>query len=110
MTSTSSDAAEACFCVASKVGPAWKRCRRSIPPSVKCKFAELLFELRLFVLPRDVVAASAIGEARYDVRGLVELMVELAKRPSQMNKQVSKPVVQQVKNGLRSLFPSQSRK
>ena len=53
-----------------------------MPPDVRTAFVELLLQLRLVVLPADYLdTESAIGRARYDVRGIAELLAHVAGKP-----------------------------
>ena len=71
-----------CSRLAAALGPLWKRHRRALPPSVRTAFAELLLQIRLVVLPAEYLdSKSAIGRARYDVRGITELLTLVAGRP-----------------------------
>jgi len=70
----SSDA-DVCHTAAGKLGPIWKRFRKKLPPVVRDQFAELLLELRHFVVPSELLSpAAAIGSSRYDIRGITELL------------------------------------
>ena len=71
--------ADRCHSLAGGLGPLWKRHRRRLPPSVRSAFAELLLEIRLFVMPSSSLdAASVIGNARFDIRGVTELLAHVA--------------------------------
>ena len=70
----SSDA-DVCHTAAGKLGPIWKRFRKKLPPIVRDQFAELLLELRHFVVPSELLSpTAAIGSSRYDIRGITELL------------------------------------
>ena len=74
--------ADRCSAVAGTVGKMWKRHRRAFPPSVRDSMACLLLELRLFVLPAPHLDVSSnIGCARYDVRGIAEMLKHIATQP-----------------------------
>ena len=67
--------ADVCHSAAGKLGPIWKRFRKKLPPVVRDQFAELLLELRHFVLPSELLSpTAAIGSSRYDIRGIAELL------------------------------------
>ena len=67
--------ADVCHSAAGKLGPIWKRFRKKLPPVVRDHFAELLLELRHFVLPAELLSpTAAIGASRYDIRGIAELL------------------------------------
>jgi len=71
--------ADVCHSLAGAAGKWWKRHRKVVPPPVKDKLAELLLELRLQILPPEYLDAhSSIGRARYDIRGVTELLRCLA--------------------------------
>ena len=68
-------AADVCVTVASQAGKIWKRHRRALPPSAKALLAELLLDLRLHILPdSELDAVGNIGRAKYDIRGIAELL------------------------------------
>ena len=70
-----------CTTVAGQLGKVWKLSRKKLPPSAKSLFAELLLDLRLHILPADILdAAGNIGRARYDIRGITELLQHVANR------------------------------
>ena len=76
----SSDA-DVCHTAAGKLGPIWKRFRMKLPPVVRDQFAELLLELRHFVVPSEFLGpTAAIGSSRYDIRGITELLKHVAAR------------------------------
>ena len=65
--------------LAGGLGPLWKRHRRHLPPSVRSAFAQLLLETRLYVMPSSSLdAASVIGNARFDIRCVTELLAYVA--------------------------------
>ena len=70
---------DACTAVAGQAGKLWKRFRKSLPPSSRDLLAELLLDLRVHILPATHLdLTSNIGRARYDIRGIAELMTMLA--------------------------------
>ena len=73
--------ADVCHSAAGKLGPIWKRFRKKLPPVVRDQFAELLLELRHFVLPPKFLGPdAAIGSSRYDIRGITELLKYVSTR------------------------------
>ena len=75
----SSSICDDCTAVAGALGKVWKQSRKKLPPSAKSIFAELLLDLRLHILPAEHLdAVSNIGRARYDIRGIAELLQHLA--------------------------------
>ena len=73
--------ADVCHSAAGKLGPLWKRFRKKLPPVVRDQFAELLLELRHFVLPTELLSpTAAIGSSRYDIRGIAELLKYVSTR------------------------------
>ena len=62
--------------------------------------AELLLALRLELLPVAVLDKSSVGRARYDIRGISELLVQLALVP-QPNMETLKEKVE-AKNGFKN--------
>ena len=84
-----SDVADLCLRIAGTVGKVWKMHRRAIPSDVRDSMRQLLLDLRLHVIPADVIASSAVGKARHDVRGIAELLRVIASRPRIGEKEAS---------------------
>ena len=75
------DDADLCVLLAGAMGKLWKRHRRAMPPSVRQSWADTLLALRLIILPDKFLdASSSIGRARYDIRGVSELLKYIASR------------------------------
>ena len=73
-----SSLADLCLRVAGTVGKAWKKYRRQLPSEVRDSMRQLLLDLRLHVIPKEDLACSAIGKARYDRLSLVIWIAERA--------------------------------
>ena len=74
-------ATDACFVAAGNVGKAWKACRRDLPRDAKDLMAELLLCLRLHILPLEQLdSLNNVGRARFDIRGIAELLNAVATR------------------------------
>ena len=78
--------ADVCSAAAAKLGPVWRKMRKKLPPSARSLFAELLLELRLHILPDQLLdAVGNVGRASYDIRGISELFAFLAERQSSVD-------------------------
>jgi len=63
------------------LGKLWRQNRRKLPPGIRGAFAQLLLEVRVEFLPANFLdVQSNIGRARYDVRGITELLKRIAIR------------------------------
>ena len=72
-------AADVCLAAAGQAGKLWKKYRKGLPPSSRSLLAEFLLDLRLHVLPDSFLdSVSNVGRARYDARGITELLSLLA--------------------------------
>ena len=82
---------EDCHLAAGSLGKIWKQYRNRLPPSAKSLLAELLLSLRLHILPADYlnVVSSIFGDARYDIRGVAELLKFVAARKPPMDEHIS---------------------
>ena len=71
--------ADICFEMAGKVGIIWRRYRKKAPPDVRDALAEVLLRLRLHIVPAaELDGDSNIGRARYDIRGVTQLLRRVA--------------------------------
>ena len=67
--------------VAGALGKLWRQNRRKLPSGIRNVFAQLLLEVRLEYLPAEFLdTQSQIGRARFDVRGISELLKNIACR------------------------------
>ena len=81
---------EDCHLAAGSLGKIWKQYRNLLPPSAKSLLAELLLDLRLHILPADYLnAGSIVGDARYDIRGVAELLKFVAARKPSLDEHIS---------------------
>ena len=79
-----------CHLAAGSLGKIWKQYRNRLPPSAKSLLAELLLDLRLHILPADYLnAVSIVGDARYDIRGVAELLKFIAARKPPLDEHIS---------------------
>ena len=63
------------------LGKLWRQNRRRLTPGIRDAFAQLLLEVRLEFLPAaHLDLQSNIGRARFDVRGITELLKHIASR------------------------------
>ena len=66
------------------LGKLWRLHRRRLTPDIRDAFAQLLLEVRVEYLPTDYLdTQSNIARARYDVRGITELLKQIASRQGQ---------------------------
>ena len=66
------------------LGKLWRLHRRRLTPGIRDAFAQLLLEVRLEYLPADYLdTQSNVARARYDVRGITELLKQIAGRQGQ---------------------------
>ena len=79
-------AADVCWAAAGQAGKLWKRYRKILPPTSRSLLAEFLLDLRLHVLPYSLLdSVSNVGRARYDARGIAELLSYLAQTPTPLH-------------------------
>ena len=71
--------ADICLEIAGKAGVLWKRYRKKAPPDVRDTLAEVLLRLRIYLVPTaELDCVGSIGRARYDIRGVTDLLRRIA--------------------------------